>query len=334
MDLNKIEPIYKKLEESITLLQTALDVSYFDALIETGDNLLDGGNVQVEDGKPNAEQVATLEKIYSGIDLDLYTAEEMRKLFQLLLLKGYRQEKIQANHQMTPDAIGILVADILQNSFLTTQELSILDLSVGTGNLLLTVNNNLVNKQVKLAGVDNDDTLLTLASLNSQLEKVALKLYHQDAMQPLLVDPVDVVLSDLPVGYYPIDENVTEYMTKAQECHSYMHHLLIEQSFNYLKEGGLGVYIVPQNIFETTESKSLLKFIQTKGHLQAVLNLPKELFGNKTMAKTILVLQKQGGKAKQAENVLLGDIPSFKDLDNLKKFMAELNQWLKNNIKI
>lgn len=30
-----------------------------------------------------------------------------------------------------------------------------------------------------------------------------MTLLHQDGLANLLVDPVDVVISDLPVGYYP-----------------------------------------------------------------------------------------------------------------------------------
>lgn len=62
----------------------------------------------------------------------------------------------------------------------------------------------------------------------------------------------------------------------------------------------------------------MLKYIQKVGYLQGLLNLPTELFNDKQSMKSILVVQKKGNKAKQAEEVLLGDFLALKNKRNLK----------------
>ncbi len=79
-------------------------------------------------------------------------------------------------------------------------------------------------------------------------------MYHQDAVTALDIPQCDLAISDLPIGYYPLDENAKNYQTRAKEGHSYVHHLLIEQSMNYLKPGAFGVFLVPSSLFQTKES--------------------------------------------------------------------------------
>ena len=251
-----------------------------------------------------------------------------------MILKGYKQEVIQPNHQMTPDTIGLLLANILTVIFRNHHQLSLLDMGVGTGNLLFTLLNHLPDQDVTGMGVDNDDTLLTLASLSSQLQQVKVELFHQDGLDPLLVPAVDAVVSDLPVGYYPIDEKAEKFATHNQEGHSFAHHLLIEQSLNTLKPGGVGVFIVPAGLFQTPAGLPLVKYIQQVGYLQALLNLPQDLFGNTQARKAILVVQKQGGNAQQASQVLLGDFPEIKNQDEFAKFVHELEAFLVANVVV
>lgn len=334
MALNpKVEPNLKALGQTITLLQEDMDLDYFDALIETGDNLLTG-EIQVENGHPKPATVAKLQDLYDQVDLTALAADDVRLLVQLLILKGYKQEAIQPNHQMTPDTIGLLLANILTVIFRNHHQLSLLDMGVGTGNLLFTLLNHLPDQDVTGMGVDNDDTLLTLASLSGQLQQIKVDLFHQDGLDPLLVPAVDAVVSDLPVGYYPIDEKAQKFATHNQEGHSFAHHLLIEQSLNTLKPGGVGVFIVPAGLFQTPAGLPLVKYIQQVGYLQALLNLPQGLFGNTQARKAILLVQKQGGNAQQASQVLLGDFPEIKNQDEFAKFVHELEAFLVANVVV
>ena len=94
------------MEQAIQLLQQSLDTSFLDAYIENGENILDDFQVRVLDGVPNPETVKQLETLYHTIkNIDL-APEDVRRLSQLLLLKGTRKEQLQANHQLTPSWVG------------------------------------------------------------------------------------------------------------------------------------------------------------------------------------------------------------------------------------
>lgn len=334
MGIEKIEQTFTSLKEAVALLQKELQVSYLDALIETGDNLL-AKEVHVEDGLPTAEIKTRLEKLYANAQLAGLTTEQRRQVMQLLLLQAYKQEKIQANHQMTPDTIGFLVEYLLEKVLPKKQGLALLDLTVGTGNLLTAILSKLNQNgwpKIQAYGVDNDDTLITLASMATQIEQISVDLFHQDALDSLLLPKVDVVVSDLPVGYYPLDERVTQFKTRAKKGHSYVHHLLIEQAVNQLKPAGFGIFVVPNGLFESPEAKGLLDYIQANAYLQGMLNLPQDLFASKRGQKAILLLQKHGTGAKQAKQILLGDFPSFKHKEQFQAFLGQIDYWERNSL--
>ena len=334
MGIEKIEQTFTSLKEAVALLQKELQVSYLDALIETGDNLL-AKEVHVEDGLPTAEIKTRLEELYANAQLAGLTTEQRRQVMQLLLLQAYKQEKIQANHQMTPDTIGFLVEYLLEKVLPKKQGLALLDLTVGTGNLLTAILSKLNQNgwpKIQAYGVDNDDTLITLASMATQIEQISVDLFHQDALDGLLLPKVDVVVSDLPVGYYPLDERVTQFKTRAKKGHSYVHHLLIEQAVNQLKPAGFGIFVVPKGLFESPEAKGLLDYIQANAYLQGMLNLPQDLFASKRGQKAILLLQKHGSGAKQAKQILLGDFPRFKHKEQFQAFLGQIDYWERNSL--
>lgn len=331
----KIEQLFNQLDTSVQLLQKELDVSYLEALSETGENILSNRIPHQIDGFPSDDIVGKLTQLYKEVSIEDMEPEDIRKAIQLALLKASKTDALQPNHQMTPDAIGFILNYLIEKLISGKIEgVRLLDPAVGMGNLLSTVYNGLVSKNipVEAEGVDNDDLLLTLASVSTTMQRQNVTLTHQDAIQDLLMDPVDVVVSDLPVGYYPLDEKVSKFKTAAKEGHSYAHHLLIEQSVHYLKDGGFGIFLVPAQLFETEETPGLLKMIQEKAFLQGMLNLPNELFKTKNSRKSILLIQKKGNDAKQAKQVLLAQIPDFKNQKAMLQFMQEVDSWKKENI--
>lgn len=336
MALENIEKEFQVMNETITLLQADLSCSALDALIESFDNLLAGGKIQIEDGLPTEKTVAKLKELYQKIDLSKLSSEEKRALFQLTLLQAYKKEKIQANHQMTPDTIGFIIAYLIEKLVKDQKNKSLLDLTVGTGNLLLAVTSTLAKsgfENLKVYGIDNDDTMLSLASIATQLVGEDVTLYHQDALAPLEVPKVDIVIGDLPIGYYPLDERVKSFKSAFDEGHSYVHHLLIEQALLNLNDGGLGIFTVPSQLFDVPEAKKLLGVIQAEGYLQGFLNLPEKLFINKKSQKALLLIQKKGSKSKQAKPILLGEFPLLKNRPEFLKFMGEIEAWQQANFK-
>jgi len=328
------ETLFQVLDQSVAILMQQLSVSYIDALIETGDNLL-SQSVHVENGKPSEQQAAELQTLYRTIELQQFDAETIRRAVQLALLKAIHNDRVDPNHQMTPDSIGLLTAYLIAKLVGAKSDLSILDIAVGTGNLLTTVINQLQSDRQGVIhgyGVDNDDNQLAIAAMSMELQHSAVELFHQDALDPLVMPKTTVVIGDLPVGYYPLDERVQQFQTKATNGHSYVHHLMIEQAMSQLLPGGWGVFLVPTNIFQSQESQGLVQWMGSSAYLQGLLNLPKNLFLDEKSRKSIVVLQKHGSNAKQAGKVLLGDFPSFEDQRAFQAFTAQIDAWVGQNI--
>ncbi|MFJ6208054.1 class I SAM-dependent methyltransferase [Lysinibacillus sp. NPDC092081] len=256
------------------------------------------------------------------------TKEDVRKAIQIAVLKGMRKGS-QPNHQMTPDTLGLLVGYFVEQLFaerLETEKISILDPAVGTGNLLLTVM-NLLDEKIEATGVEVDELLIRIAAATADLTEQPVALFRQDALQDLLVNPADAVVCDLPVGYYPNEDVALDYELCASEGMSYAHHLFIEQSINYTKDGGYLFFLAPTHLFESEQSKQLHKYIQKHAWIQAIIQLPDTMFANKALEKSIVILQKQGKEFKAPKEVLLAKVPNMQNKQALAMFFEKVKMW-------
>jgi site-specific DNA-methyltransferase (adenine-specific) len=326
MNISPVEELFTVFNETALIIQEELEYTYLESLALTGENIFQEAILQEELSELSKKR---LKKSYETIHLAKYSKEEIRKAFQLVILKGMK-ENTQPNHQMTPDSIGILFGYLVQK-FYTSEELRLLDLAVGTGNLLTTVMNHQVGKNIAAYGVDIDDLLLQLALVNANLQEQPIEFFNQDSLEHLFIDPVDVVVSDLPVGYYPNDIRANEFKVKAEEGHTYAHHLFIEQSINYVKPGGYAFFVIPNNLFESEQAAKLHDYIKEEVHIQAIMQLPETLFKNKQSAKSILILQKKGNNIVAPKQVLLAKVPSFSNMRAMEQVLSELDTWIQAN---
>lgn len=259
------------------------------------------------------------------------TKEQIRKAIQLAILKGMKKAA-QVNHQMTPDSIGLLVAYFVKEMMKDKKELSILDPALGTGNLIYTVVNSLPSENHAF-GVEIDELLIQLAAQTGELLACDIQLFRQDALKPLLIDPVDIVVSDLPVGYYPDEETAKEYELRSEEEMSYAHHLFIEQSMKHVKPGGYLYFLVPETIFESKQAPALHKFLKDRGWIQAVIQFPSNIFKTKGHEKSLLILQKQGEDVKAPKDVLLAKVPNMSNKEAMELFFQKIDIWQEENNK-
>lgn len=334
--LKKPEKIFEEFDRATELIQSALSSSYLDAFLENAENIVDNCTVRVENGVPDEQTVKKIEEIYDDINLGNQTSETIRRVIQLSFLKVTRKDAIQANHQMTPDTIGMMLSFLIEHVLKGHQDIKIFDPVVGTGNLLTAIINRLKQQtdvDIHAYGIDNDESMLAVASVSTELQKLPVDLYHQDSVSSLDIPQCELAIADLPVGYYPLDDNTKNYKTRAKRGHSFVHHLLIEQTMNYLVSGGYGFFIVPNNFFKTQGTQGFVQWIQSVGFLQGFINLPEDMFENQQVGKSILMLQKHGGSAQQAKQVLLGSFPPLKDQQAFKKFVGEINDWFAKNLK-
>lgn len=332
----KIETAYALLLQGVEIFTKELEIPFLEGYLENTASLLEGAAPSDVVFTQNTEK-ETLKGIYKKVVALNLTPEEKRKVSQLLLLKGAKTDYLSANHQLTPDTIGYLFIFLIQQFFPKEKQLRLLDPTVGLGNLLATVELALqmTGKEITSIGVENDDLLVEIAAVNAEWFSQSAKFFHQDALQNLLLEPVDVVLSDLPIGYYPDDDKAKKFMVgkEVTSGHTYAHHLIIEASFKYLKPEGFGFYLVPTKLFESEQATHFTKWLKEQALLQGMIALPANLFANEASQKSILILQKPGEKAQQAKEVLLVQLGSLKKADQIEKFFQQFAAWHQANFR-
>ncbi|XJZ26485.1 class I SAM-dependent methyltransferase [Bacillota bacterium Lsc_1132] len=326
MKISPVEQLFTLFNETANTLQDELSCTYLEALAETGENLFHGSVLQDELSELTIKR---LKKQYQEIDLEKFSNEEIRKAFQLVILKGMK-ESVQPNHQMTPDTVGMLIG-YLVDKFINKQAFTLLDPAVGTGNLLTTVLNHQTQKKIESFGVDIDDLLIKLAYVNANLQQYPIQFFNQDSLEPLFIDPVDAVISDLPVGYYPNDIRAADYQLAAKKGHSYSHHLFIEQSVRHTKPGGYQFFIIPNGLFESEQAEQLHEYLKEYVFIQGVLQLPLSMFKNKQSAKTIFILQKKGEGIHAPKEAMLVNLPSLSNAGEMGTILKKIDQWVKEN---
>lgn len=297
-----------------------LDVKSKDLHDENGQSYIENLGLAMEDIYTNQRDL-----------LEQSTLQERRKAFQFAYLSLLKEEVIQPNHQMTPDSIGFILSYLVNLFNKNKKELNIVDIASGTGHLSATINEQNQDKTLMHHLIEVDPVLQRVSIHLANFLEIPFDVYPQDAIMPLPLEEADVIVGDLPVGYYPVDERSKEMKLGFDEGHSYSHYLLLEQAVTATRPGGYVFLIVPTNIFEGEEVKQLQKYIATETEMQAFLNFPNSLFKTEQSRKSLLILQKKyPGNTKSVE-VLLANIPDFKAQSQLQTFLSEVDEWMKEN---
>ncbi|APS27186.1 class I SAM-dependent methyltransferase [Weissella cibaria] len=326
-----IEKAVKQLQAAQNKLVETLDMAAIEALVIVFELML--GQDDDEWATLSATDQANILADIQAADFDGMTPELKRQVLQLLLVATMREDGLQANYQVTPDAIGMWVGFVVEQFVTAGEPVKVTDLTVGSGNLLATVAQVLGQQKNEMtaSGVENDDTMLTIASGMAALLGLDWQLTLADAVADQPAVNQDVVIADLPVGYYP-SAVPTDFTTQADDGLTYVHHLLIEQAIKALRPGGLAALIVPANLFESEQAANILKYLQGSDvFFQALLQFPEKLFTNEKAAKAILVLQRSGGDAVQATPVMLARTPELTNVAENKNFVSEITAWMTAN---
>jgi len=292
MNFEAIETAFELLLENVQTIENDLGTHAYDALIEQNSYYL-GAEVTNEVIIKNNEKLRALD----------LSKEEWRRAFQFLFIKLGQLEALQANHQFTPDAIGFIILYLLEG-LTKDDQLDILEIGSGTGNLAETLLNN-SQKNLNYMGMEVDDLLIDLSASIADVVNSSAVYIQEDAVRPHILKESDVIISDLPVGYYPNDEIASRFKVAATGEHTYAHHLLMEQSLKYLK-----------------------KWLSGYADIIAVITLPEAAFGNKHNMKSIFVLKKQTENAPETFVYPLSDL---QNPEILKDFTDNFQKWKSDN---
>ena len=315
MNFEKIEKAYGYLLENTQTIQNDLQTNFYDALVEQNAIYLDG-QTELTLVKENNQRLK---------DLNL-NKEEWRRSFQYLLMKAAQTEPLQANHQFTPDGIGFLLV-FLVDQLASSDQVDVLEMGSGTGNLAQTLMNN-CQRSLDYLGLEIDDLLIDLAASMAEVMKADVNFAQGDAIRPQVLKESDVIISDLPVGYYPDDAIASRYQVASPQGHTYAHHLLIEQSLKYLKPGGVAIFLAPNDLLTSEQSPLLKNWMQDHAQVLAMVTLPENLFRSANLAKTIFVFRKQEEAVVQPFVYPLTDL---QDQEDLMKFRESFQNWNKES---
>lgn len=323
--MTDMEKLFQVLDETAEIIQEEMTITFLEALAESGENLFQQEVLQ----EITNESREKLKNTYQSIDVEHVKAEDIRKAFQLAVLKGMKAAT-QPNHEMTPDTVALFISYLVNKVIGDKKSVSVLDPAVGAGNLLTAVLNG-SGRFMSSTAVDADDLLLRLAYVSADLQKHQTQFFHQDAMQPLLLDPVDIVVCDLPIGYYPNESIAANYKLKAESGDSFAHHLMIEQSLNHTVDGGFLFFLIPNGLFQSDQSGQLNGYIKDHAVIQGLLQLPLSMFKKEQHAKSIFMLQKKGANVTPPSQALLANLPSFTNQRALRDIIQKIDAWFEQN---
>lgn len=312
-----IEQSFKQLDDFIEEHVNKTDETYFDGLIAVLHLVLaSSAQNDIED-----DRLTMLKEL----NIESLDKEQIRKIIELAALKGLK-DGVQSQHLITPDTIASYMVYVIEKLADKKKEFRLFDIVSGSGNLLTSVINQLA-RPLKAYGSEVDPSLIELSMLNANAQKNAIEFFHQDSLQPFLLDPVDFTIADLPVGYYPDDHRAKSFKVHVDDEHTYAHHLLIEQALNYTKEAGYLLFVIPNSLFNSDQASKLHTLIQETAHVVALLQLPQTIFKSEKDAKSLFVLQKKGENTKAPKEALLAQLPSFKDKQATENIVIKMNQW-------
>lgn len=305
-----IEKLFDIVDETSMMISAAGQMSYLQAICESCQNIISQTISQSAIKEALWEQYDQLE----GLE---FAREEVRKALQLAILKGLKAEDL-TNALMTPDSIALMVGYLISKFVRDLEKIRIADLTVGTGNFLTAVLNQLEGNPVAIYGVDIDANLLQIAYVLADMQEHAIQFFHQSSLESLLIDPLDVIISDLP---------------RQNLENDYLPYLLIENHLKYLKPGGYAFYVIPNDLFSQKGAKNFHQTLTSEANIQALLQLPDKLFKASELGKSLFVLQKQGDNVRNVQEILVTPLPNFSEPSKFKNILNKIEDWIQVNKK-
>lgn len=268
----------------------------------------------------------TLENDDDYFDIvDNYDKETIRKIYQFLLLKALK-ELNNPSYDITPEVITMYISHLIECIY-GDKKVSITDLASGSGSLLINIA-ALVKGEKEITSVDVDSNYVRLQQNIFNILETNVEIINQDALKPLNIKKQDIVISDVPFGYYADEDNSLNYKLCSTDGYSLNALLFIEQAANYLDENGVGILVIPKKVLELEDN--FKKYLEEDINLNAVITLPDEMFKNVSQQKAIILITKKG-QTRLPNQVFLAQIPSFQNKASYAKFIEEFNEWLENN---
>ncbi len=323
----KVERFYDYLDEASLIIYNRMKLDYLDCFLYAVDYIL------VNEKRLNKLEQPVMDELgnaYKKIADESFNKEEIRKAFQLLLLKTFKHLQFNMS-DITPDSIGLLFAYFTDLFFKAGSKINVLDATVGCGNLLFSMINNSNRDFDKIYGIDINSPYIDIAYHLADLLEYEVEFFNQNNLDMMLVSPSDLIICDLPVDEEK-DINKLEIVT-AKNNVKYKPYLMIDNFMKYGKDGCYFIYLIPNDFFVHTYNELMKDIILKNTYIQAIIELPKDMFTDAKYQKSILILRKKGEKVKINKEILMLSFPSFKETEKVKTSIDKINQWFSHSTK-
>ncbi len=299
-DFKKIDFFIETLEKACLLLTKTLGLDFFDSLLRAGNDLLHETNEQGLDEK----NLAKLKQYYRKLHKETFLNEEIRLAMELLIIKGFKHRFRYSLSLMTPDSICYLFAYII--SRLASPNQTIIDMALGTGNLISAIANYLPFA-TNLIGIEKDPNLAHLAKLNIDLQGGIIDIHLNDCLDEFYLQG-DFVIGDLD--------------TKKEK--EYFPYKVINRALEFLNSNGHFIFLIDNDFFNQDKSQEFKE--NFKGTMLGIIVLPDSLFQNNIVGKSILI-----GSRKQFNkfDMMALSLPEITEKEKLNEAIEQLDQWLK-----
>ena len=300
--MNVIDKFYDLIDESCMLLNEKIKLNYLDALIRVANDIVN----DIDDSKLDDSDVLILQDKYNQIMNLTITNEEVRQAMQLLIIKAMKH--INMNLEiMTPDYVNYIIGYIVNSYFKNQKQISILDVEVGTGNLITTVA-NFIENETNLIGVENNKLLINLCKANCELQNNDISLYFQDTLTKL-IEIVDVVVGDL------------DCVVKDKKYYPYE---IINNYLSNIDDEGIFIFLIENDFFNKGPIDEFKK--KFKGTMLGLIVLPNELFNQNHIGKSLLI-----GSPLQLKNfeMMVMQMAGINEQEKFYNNINEIQEWIK-----
>ena len=287
-------------------------LNYYECLFHVIDYLLDGKPLKVN--QDDQEKIAELLDAFI-LDVEEFgiNSEEIRRALLLLDIKAFKNINFPLD-MITPDTIGIIMANFVDAIFDTDKTVELMDFNMGVGNLAFTVANHMKN-EAKITAIENHRLLTNVVVHKANMMMQEVNMYYDDALS-FLPNDIDIIVSDIAPYEY---ENENYHSVLYDKGVRYFPYLAIE---HYLKieKPIFGIYLIENSFFQKEKNHEFYEMINENGHIDALISLPKGFFQDEENAKSIIIIS---NKVKDTATTGIYMLP---ELDQTEQFLQKLEE--------
>lgn len=261
-------------------------------------------------------KIERVDKIYKPLIKKIeeveINSEELRRALLLDEIKAMKDLNLSLDN-ITPDAIGVLIATIIKQK----KGMTILEIGTGIGNLW----HNLVNSldvEPYIIGLEQNGMLCNYNEAYANLIETHMEVHMEDALS-FNYPNVDVIIGDLENYEYENEYYHSALYDQGVRNFSY---LVIEKHLESGYNDALAYYVVNTDFFNNKDCLLFKEYFKKKAYFKALITLPKTFFKNET--KMILVVEKL--QDKQNINTTVYNLPSISEKEKFKNILLDIKK--------